>query len=72
LLFLPWKIYLTIFDDEASTKNEERWVTLGQVGSQHYLLVVHTYRNPKENSVTIRLISARQATKHEIRQYEQG
>ena len=63
---------ITIFDDEKSSDNEDRWVTLGQVDGQHFLLVVHTYRNASKNSVTIRLISARSATKHEIRQYEQG
>ena len=63
---------ITIFDDEKSSDNEDRWVTLGQVDGQHFLLVVHTYRNAGEDSVTIRLISARSATKHEIRQYEQG
>ncbi|WP_303286483.1 hypothetical protein [Marinobacter sp. SS8-8] len=35
-------------------------------------LVALTFRNANEDAVTIRLISARPATKHEIRQYEQG
>lgn len=63
---------ITIFDGEDSSDDEDRWVTLGQINGQHYLLVVHTYRNANEDSVTIRLISARPATKHEIRQYEEG
>ncbi|MDF1643414.1 MAG: BrnT family toxin [Pseudomonadales bacterium] len=63
---------LTVFDDEQSDDDEDRWVTLGQINGQHYLVVVHTYRNTSEDSITIRLISARPATKHEIRQYEQG
>ncbi|MCP5163035.1 MAG: BrnT family toxin [Hahellaceae bacterium] len=45
-------------------------MTLGQIEGRHYLVVVHTYRNASEDTVTIRLISARPATKHEIRQYE--
>lgn len=61
---------LTVFDDEESSEDEERWVTLGQIEGRHYLVVVHTYRNASEDTVTIRLISARPATKHEIRQYE--
>ena len=63
---------LTIFDDEASSDEEDRWITLGRVRGQHYLVVVHTFRNPTHDTVTIRLISARPASKHEIRQYEQG
>ena len=63
---------LTIFDDENSDDLEDRWVTLGQVNGQHCLVVVHTYRNQTEDTVTIRLISARPATKYEIKQYEQG
>jgi len=61
---------LTVFDDEESSDQEDRWVTLGQIEGRHYLVVVHTYRNASEDTVTIRLISARPATKHEIRQYE--
>ncbi|PIE44632.1 MAG: hypothetical protein CSA45_06035 [Gammaproteobacteria bacterium] len=61
---------LTVFDDEESSEGEDRWVTLGQIEGRHYLVVVHTYRNASEDTVTIRLISARPATKHEIRQYE--
>ncbi|MCP5207951.1 MAG: BrnT family toxin [Hahellaceae bacterium] len=45
---------------------------MGQIGGQHYLVVVHTFCNANEDVMTIRLISARPATKHEIRQYEQG
>lgn len=63
---------LTVFDDEESTEDEDRWVTLGQAKGQLYLVVVHTYRNPTNDTVTVRLISARPATKHEIRQYEDG
>jgi len=61
---------LTIFDEEDSTSDEDRWVTLGQANGQHYLVVVHTYRNQKNDRVIIRMISARHATKHEIKQYE--
>lgn len=63
---------LTVFDEEESRDDEDRWITLGQIKGQHYLVVVHTYRNPDKDTVTIRLISARPATKNEVRQYEQG
>lgn len=62
-------IALSIYDQENSGE-EERWVTLGQVQQQHYLVVIHTYRDQQNEAVTIRLISARPATKHEITQYE--
>lgn len=61
---------LTVFDEDNSSDNEDRWVTLGQANGQHYLVVVHTYRDQNQDAVTIRLISARPATKHEIQQYE--
>lgn len=63
---------LTLYEDEESTPDEDRWVTVGLVNNQQYLLVVHTYHDQKSNGVTIRVISARRATKHEIKQYEQG
>ena len=61
---------LTVFDEDHSSDDEDRWVTLGQANGQHYLVVVHTYRDQNQDAVTIRLISARPATKHEIKQYE--
>lgn len=64
-------IALTIYDDDNSDE-EERWITLGQVQHQHYLVVIHTFRDSSAGTVRIRIISARPATKHEIKQYEQG
>ena len=61
---------LTVFDEDNSNEEEDRWVTLGQANGQHYLVVAHTSRDQSEDTVTIRLISARPATKHEIKQYE--
>lgn len=63
---------LTVYENEGSTPGADRWVTMGLVNNKHYLLVVHTYYDQQGKSVTIRVISARRATKHEIRQYEQG
>ena len=62
---------LTIFDEKESDSQEDRWITLGQVEGQLYLVVVHTYNDESPSCVKIRIISARPATKHEIRQYEQ-
>ncbi|KJS07696.1 MAG: hypothetical protein VR73_08265 [Gammaproteobacteria bacterium BRH_c0] len=63
---------LSIFDDETSSPGEERWVTLGKVKNQYYLVVVHTIQARSAESIRIRLISARKATRNEILQYEQG
>lgn len=60
---------LTLLDQKQSD-DEDRWITLGLTGGQHYLVVVHTYRDEHGDTVSIRLISARHATKHEITQYQ--
>ena len=56
--------------DEDHTDEDDRWITLGLANGQHYLVVVHTYRDEQNNTMTIRLISARHATKHEIKNYQ--
>lgn len=63
---------LTLHEDDDSFSYEDRWVTMGLVKNQHYLLVVHTYKDLQGTSATIRIISARRATKNEIKQYERG
>lgn len=62
---------MTMYEEEESSPEEDRWVTVGLVNHQHYLVMVHTYEEQANSSVTIRVISARRATKHEIKQYEQ-
>ena len=56
--------------DKDHTDEDDRWITLGLANGQHYLVVVHTYRDEQNNTMTIRLISARHATKHEIKNYQ--
>ncbi len=65
-------VALTVFDEEESTEDEDRWITLDLINGHHYLVVVHTFRNNDNDAVIMRLISARPANKHEVRQYEQG
>lgn len=60
---------LTIFDADHS-EQEERWITLGRGDQQRLLLVVHTFVEISVNEAEIRIISAREATPHERRQYE--
>lgn len=52
------------FYDEISSINEDRFKTIGRIGNLFIIVVVHTERNE-----SIRLISARKATKNEERIY---
>ena len=56
--------------DEEHSEIEERWLTLGQAENGMLLVVIHTYQEIGTHSATVRIISARPATKHEQRQYE--
>lgn len=56
---------LTIDDPEHSV-NEKRFVTIGISAHKKILVVVYTERNDK-----IRIISARQASKKERKQYQE-
>lgn len=59
---------LSMPNDEHS-ETEERWLTLGQANNDKLLVVIHTF-NEISAGANIRIISAREATKHEQRQYE--
>jgi uncharacterized DUF497 family protein len=48
---------------------EQRWQTVGMVSGTVILLVAHTVHE-REGEEVIRIISARKATKHERRAYE--
>lgn len=49
---------------------EERWQTLGLIGSVAIFMVAHTYED-KDGEEVIRIISARKATKAERRRYDE-
>ena len=55
----------------TDVSGETRWHALGLAGGVAVLLVVHAVREEGE-SETIRLISARQATRKERNRYEQS
>ena len=57
----------TTFPDEAHSEGEMRFVTVGVSQRGRLLVVAHTERND-----TIRIISARLATRREREFYEQG
>ena len=59
---------LSVFDESHST-NEDRWITLGKDRNNVTVVVVHTFREIESANSTIRIISARRATKQEDKQY---
>lgn len=66
-----------VFDDpfaisrpERVIDGEQRWHTLGLVGGSVVLLVAHTWHEIEGEEI-IRIISARKATSHERKAYEQ-
>ena len=62
---------VSVFDDEHSDE-EERWLTLGLDSSGTLLVVHHTFTSVDESNCSIRIFSARKATKNESRQYDTG
>jgi len=57
--------------DEAHSVDEERWITIGSTSSDVLLVVVHTFVEETTSQCTLRLISARQATRKEKQHYEE-
>lgn len=60
---------ITVYDDMHSVE-EERWITIGTTLDKNLLVVVHTFQEVDEHSASVRIISARLATRHEQRDYE--
>ena len=66
-----------VFDDPlAATRpdphpDDDRWQTVGRIG-QVALFVVHTFPETTAGQHTGRIISARKATAHERKAYEEG
>jgi uncharacterized DUF497 family protein len=58
-----------LFHDPEHSEEEDRFVLLGVSSAARTLVVVHCYR---DSDSMIRIISARKATKKEIRFYEEG
>ena len=61
---------VSIFDDEHS-QEEDRWITIGKDNSEILLVVSHTFREIDTLSCSIRIFSARKATRKERKQYEE-
>ena len=58
-----------VFHDPEHSDDEDRFLVMGMSSVARLLVVVHCYR--KLNSI-VRIISARKATKKEVRFYEKG
>jgi uncharacterized DUF497 family protein len=59
---------LEFFDPDHS-ENEDRFIMLGMSFAARILVVCHCVR---EKDTVIRIISARKATKHETKNYQEG
>lgn len=59
---------LSIFDPDHS-QAEDRWIIMGVSEKSRLLIVVRTFREERENAVTIRTISSRKATRQETKTY---
>ena len=79
---ISFELAALVFEDERCLvypdridehTGEQRWVALGMArpapDAAILLLVAHVYREDKHGEEIIRIISAREAEKHEIRRY---
>ncbi len=60
--------YMLTFFDKAHSEDEDRWITMGEIPNNKILVVIHTHRKTKGKE-SVRIISARKATKNEVKQY---
>ena len=58
-----------VFHDPEHSDDEDRYLIIGMSAAARLLVVVHCYR--KSDSI-VRIISARKATRKEIKFYEKG
>ena len=61
---------ISLYDEEHSL-SEERWITIGIDTVTRTLVVIHTFVSQDNDSYHIRMISARKATKKEIKIYKE-
>jgi uncharacterized protein len=59
---------LSLFD-EVHSELEDRWITIGKDRNNVTLVIIHTFRELDKENYSIRIISARRATKRENKQY---
>ena len=61
-------LHLSVLD-RRFTYFEERWITVGQTENRRLVVVANMYFDDNDEEI-VRIISAREATAHEGRQYE--
>ena len=61
---------LVAFRFDRVVNGEERWMAVGKALQLYVLVVIHAYRTRADQEV-IRIISARRATSHERKFYEE-
>ncbi len=68
-----------VFDDplalsriDAAVREEERWQTVGAIGDATVLVVHTALEEADDGEFSGRIISARKATRHERKAYEEG
>jgi uncharacterized protein len=62
-------VHARLFHDPEHSEDEDRFLLLGLSSAARPLVVVHCYRGADS---MVRIISARKATKKEVRFYEEG
>ena len=65
-----WRDQLHVIVPDRVEGHEQRWHAIGSVGAVVVLVVVHSYPEPNDDAC-VRIISARKATSHERKRYEQ-
>ena len=65
-----WRDPLHVIVPDRVEGHEQRWHAIGLVGAVVVLVVVHSYPEP-DDEAHVRIISARKATSHERKRYEQ-
>jgi uncharacterized DUF497 family protein len=63
----PW---LSRFSILEHSDTEERWVTIGRDSRGRVLVLTHTFQERPVKEWNVRIISARKATRREVKQYE--
>ena len=73
---VPFETALRVFADphcllfvERIQDGEERWHAIGAVRDTFFLTVVHTYREDGKANEVVRIVSARPATRSEVKLY---
>jgi uncharacterized protein len=56
---------------EKHSETEERWATIGRSFERRLLVAIHTWTDLGPNAAVARIISARQASPREMKDYEE-